>query len=148
MPLEIQKEWYTRSNIQANPHKTYIFGDNFVEQGYGGQAAACRDEPNVVGIATKRYPTNEPEAFLNDNDFQEWFELAYPKMVQLTDLIREGKIVVWPGDGIGTGLAKLENTSPKIFQYTKLFFNILQDLSKEYIEKQIEKKHVEKNNET
>jgi hypothetical protein len=56
MPLIIQKQWYTKEEIQCNPDKIYVFGDNEVRKGNGGQAKACRGEPNTIGIRTKALP--------------------------------------------------------------------------------------------
>ena len=60
--IEIQKS-YSIEDCKANPHKFYIFGDNLIHQGCGGQAI-IRYCDNAFGIPTKRLPTmdeNGPE---------------------------------------------------------------------------------------
>ena len=51
MPLEYI-DWLTRETLRANPTKLYIFGDNTQRTGLGGQAGACRGEPNRCAIAS------------------------------------------------------------------------------------------------
>lgn len=111
MPIEIV-ERYTREEIQANPEKLYVFGDNFQRVGYGGQAAEARDEPNAVGIATKI----DPGRVLTDEYFAEVVLREFvPKFMLLKTWLETGGTVVWPKDGIGTGLAMLPTAAPKIF---------------------------------
>lgn len=103
---------YTRDEIRANPEKLYVFGDNFQRKGYGGQAAEARDEPNALGIATKI----SPAALLSDDYFSEVvFREFLPKFMLLKMQLDTGGIVVWPKDGIGTGLALLPEAAPKIY---------------------------------
>ncbi len=45
---------YTRAYIRAHPDWLFVFGDNMMRRGFGGQAAEARGEPNAIGIATKR----------------------------------------------------------------------------------------------
>lgn len=114
MPLETVT-WYTRQDIKANPKKLYIFGDNFQETGYGGQAKEARGEHNSLGIPTKRYPTFAEGAYLRDNDLVEWKAISEPKLWQALNTLKAGGVVVWPASGIGTGLARLSETAPLIF---------------------------------
>tara|TARA_Y100000034_G_scaffold87336_1_gene104761 strand:- start:4060 stop:4287 length:228 start_codon:yes stop_codon:yes gene_type:complete len=55
-----------RGDLIANPNRTYLFGDNFIRKGYGGQAKEMRGEPNAYGIVTKRFPSMDKKAFLTD----------------------------------------------------------------------------------
>ena len=106
---------YTRAEIRANPDKLYVFGDNFKRTGYGGQAAAARGEPNAVGIVTKRAPSNAPGAFLNDTDYERWEQANSAAWRLIADALMENRAVVWPADGIGTGLARLQTAAPQIW---------------------------------
>jgi len=98
-----------RKDLKANRDVLYVFGDNLDRQGYGGQAAEIRGEPNAFGIATKRgighgfpddyfFDTQEDAQVHVDNDF-----------ANLLKEYREGKykMIVWPLEGIGTGLSRL-----------------------------------------
>ena len=102
---------YTKADIRANPDKLYVFGDNLERWGKGGQAKAARDEPNAVGIPTKRAPYK----FLCDEDFPEWMENTSPDLRRIGNKLDIGGTVVWPADGLGTGRADLEAKAPMIW---------------------------------
>jgi len=106
---------YTRVYIKAHPDWLFVFGDNMERAGLGGQAAEARGEANAIGIATKRKPSMEPDAFLTDNDYDNWFAAEKPTLKRLMDASRRGRTIVWPLDGIGTGLAQLEKYAPEIW---------------------------------
>jgi hypothetical protein len=114
MPL-LTIKWYTREDIQANRNRLYVFGDNFAESGRGGQARACRGEPNTIGIPTKRAPFWSPEDFLCDNDIPEWLERVKIPFATVQTALRDGIEVAIPADGLGTGLAHLPSKAPRIF---------------------------------
>ncbi len=115
--VEVISENYTPELLRANPNKLFLFGDNNTRTGKGGQAI-IRDEPNAMGISTKLLPNNTPEAFMSDAD------LASNKAVINDDIYKakkraakEGKIIVLPKGGFGTGLAALATKAPKTFEY-------------------------------
>ena len=115
---------YTREEIQSNPDKIYVFGDNLARQGYGGQAKEARDEPNAIGIPTKFSPYD----FLTDDDFDAWLPIAIQDCNRIRKAQEDGKTIVWPKDGIGTGLAALEKHAPKIWRKLQ---EMIADLRKE-----------------
>lgn len=104
----------TREFVQSNPDKLFIFGDNLARQGMGGQAREMRGEPNSLGIPTKRLPTYSPEAFLKDSDFNNVKPFIDKALQRISDF--KGT-VVFPADGVGTGLAKLPESAPKVYRY-------------------------------
>jgi hypothetical protein len=106
---------YTRRYIQAHPDWLFVFGDNFARAGLGGQAKEARGEPNAIGIATKKLPDMGPGAFLSDKDYDAWFAAARPTINRLYEAARVGRTIIWPLDGIGTGLARLESKAPMIW---------------------------------
>ena len=114
MPIEFKK-FITRKEVQKNRHKIYVFGDNLQHVGYGGQAKAMRGECNTIGIPTKYAPYQ----YFHECDY----DLALPIIKMYFDEIKNhlemGRTVVIPKDGIGTGLAKLEEKAPKIWKYVK-----------------------------
>jgi hypothetical protein len=113
MLLYIKK--YTRAYIKAHPDWLFVFGDNLLRSGLGGQAAETRGEPNVIGIATKRFPHMDSSAFFGDQDYDEWFAAEKAKFARLMDASKNGRTIIWPLDGIGTGLAQLEKHAPTIW---------------------------------
>lgn len=99
---------------RANPTKLYIFGDNLVGYGKGGQAI-IRDEPNTFGIPTKRLPTMEADAFFSDQADE--FRAVRNAVVEIMFLAGSYDAVVFPTAGLGTGLARMQECSPKLFDY-------------------------------
>lgn len=79
MPL-ILVQHYFRAEIQADHASYYVFGDNFARKGYGGQAGEARNEPNAIGIPTKRNPGWAEKDYLTDADVTEWREMAHPPL--------------------------------------------------------------------
>lgn len=114
MPLLYMKR-YTRKFIQSHPDWLFVFGDNFERRGLGGQAKEARGEPNAVGVPTKRKPTMSDDAFLTDADFKEWWSVARPDLGRIADALNDGQVVIWPLDGVGTGLGKLASKAPRIW---------------------------------
>ena len=109
-------EFITRKYVRANPDKIFLFGDNLLGRGYGGQAAAMRGEPNAIGIPTKKMPTHQTDAFFTDAEFEQnkaAIDSAFGQLVGLND----GTEIVIPSAGLGTGLAKLPDIAPRTFKY-------------------------------
>jgi hypothetical protein len=105
----------TRQMLRDNPETLFVFGDNMLERGLGGQAAEMRGEPNAVGIPTKYMPGMGQADFFIDDDIRK----ARPKIdaafTKLLEHAAKGGEIVWPKDGIGTGLAELPKRAPKIW---------------------------------
>lgn len=109
MPL-VRRKWVERADLRANPEMLFVFGDNLARTGYGGQARDMRGEPNAVGLPTKR----SPHVYLSDEDLDEVDHVTTADRARLIEWISKGGTVVWPADGIGTGLARLREAAPKI----------------------------------
>lgn len=121
MPVIFQKvvrrDDLRRNHDPAHPASNvlYVFGDNVRRVGMGGQAAEMRHEPNAVGVATKYSPS---ECF-----GEEAHQVAAQKRVIDQDMkplfehARRGGVVIWPADGIGTGLAGLERHAPSTLEH-------------------------------
>lgn len=103
-----------RNDLKQNANTLYVFGDNDQRQGYGGQAAAMRGEPNAVGIRTKAKPLRGADAYWSDATYAENIRKIDEDMARL--FAHQGPIVL-PEAGIGTGLAELKQRAPKTFQY-------------------------------
>lgn len=116
MPIEIVSR-YTREEIQANPDKRYIFGDNYAREGFGGQAKETRGEPNTIGIITKKAPTYNLEDFMTDDEYASNVGEIYSGFMKVIDYLRAGNTVVWPKDGIGTGRANLKEKAPRTLAF-------------------------------
>lgn len=116
MPVIFQK-WIYREDLQKNPSILYLFGDNNIRSGFGGQAKEMRGEPNAIGIRTKWLPNNDSEAFFSDS------QLGLVKEMLDSDLERaylhayDDGVIVIPLDGLGTGLSRLPELAPEINKY-------------------------------
>jgi hypothetical protein len=105
--------WITEELIKASPNKVFLFGDNLVKRGRGGQAVVMRGLPNCVGVPTKKYPSMNPGSFFTDSEYQQncWaIDEAFGK-------IPDDVEVVVPEAGLGTGLAQLPQRAPRTYAY-------------------------------
>jgi hypothetical protein len=95
----------------------YLFGDNLMHEGMGGQAAEMRHEPNAVGVPTKKAPFNDASSFFSDADFDDVDAVYAGIFSEIKEKFEDGKfkVLVLPADGLGTGLAALDKKAPKIF---------------------------------
>jgi len=112
----------TRQMLKDEPDILFVFGDNLQRHGLGGQAKEMRGAANAVGIPTKVAPNMEKDAFFTDNHYHEWASSCGYDLVRL--LTHKGKIV-WPQGGIGTGRARLAQSSPKIHDAIECILDIL-----------------------
>ena len=106
-----------RIDLRNNPKALFVFGDNLDRRGLGGQAKAMRGEPNAVGIPTKISPSHAENAHFTDEDFDKALLPIDEAFDRLTEHVKSGGIIIWPADGIGTGLAGLPQRAPKIHNY-------------------------------
>ena len=102
----------TRAMLRAEPEKLFVFGDNMIRRGFGGQAKEMRGEPNAIGIPTKWYPSMHKDAFFVDSDSIAFENHSAGEVISLR--LHSG-IIVWPEDGIGTGRAQLKQRAPEIW---------------------------------
>lgn len=127
MPLIKQHRIY-RIDLQNNPDILYIFDDNAKRVGMGGQAGECRHEHNAVGIATKWEPTMAPGAFFSDDRIEEQRTLVLADLRPIFARLGAGGIVVWPSDGIGTGLSEVPQRAPKMFEWLESVRAVLEKM--------------------
>lgn len=112
--ITVLRDLYTTQMVRRNPNTIYVFGDNLMRIGKGGQAI-IRDEPNSFGIVTKKMPTMTNNAFFTDSDF----ELFKKEVLNDIQKIKESPLndIVFPEGGIGTGLARLPESSPLCWDF-------------------------------
>lgn len=108
----------SREYVRANPDKLFLFGDNLERRGFGGQAAAMRGEPNVIGIPTKKSPTYADAAYFTDREFNRNKAAIDRAFARLTKAVSDAiRVIVVPSDGLGTGRAELDKRAPRTFAY-------------------------------
>lgn len=66
--------------LRDNPDHIFVFGDNRLRTGKGG-AAKLRDEPNVYGFITKKFPNNQESSFYRPEEYQKVFEREIEKLI-------------------------------------------------------------------
>ena len=121
MSTIIQKR-FSIEDCNQNSSRIYVFGDNLIGKGKGGQAI-IRDCRNTYGIPTKRLPSMDEDSFFND-DFDEYeaVKSAIEKLIILKHS-RKDTTFVFPEDGLGTGRAEMNIQSPKLFKYMNKLLN-------------------------
>lgn len=131
MHWTIFKGFWTVKDTLKHDDSLFIFGDNDLHFGQGGQAI-IRYRVNSIGIPTKKAPDNNIKSFYTDAEYSENCKkidcaIQYIKMLLQSGLYSN---VMYPENGIGTGLAQLDKKAPKTFEYLN---QCIQELKK-YVE--------------
>ena len=111
-------DWIERADLQAKPDEYFVFGDNAIRVGLGGQAKAMRGEPNALGVAT----LYQPGKFYDPAD-PICIAVVASDLAQVARQLGYGKTVNVPRDGLGTGLARLPENAPAIANLITAFFH-------------------------
>jgi hypothetical protein len=119
------QEWISRADLQDNPDKIYVFGDNVKRYGYGGQAKEMRGEPNAFGIPTKWAPSMSDDSYFSDRQYNDIVIILDLHFQKLRSHIENGTSVVFPTNGIGTGLSQLPQRAPIVNDFIQ---NLIYDL--------------------
>ena len=109
----VTSTWYTPQLVASNQTYLFVFGDNLIRVGKGGQAVV-RDLPNTFGVATKAAPSMDVSAFFSDEK-QKHMDTIIDDLGMLKEIMLSGiyNAIVFPESGLGTGLAKLKEKAPK-----------------------------------
>jgi hypothetical protein len=126
MPISTVKV-YTRQLLLSNKDKFFVFGDNLVRRGLGGQANVCRGHPNTIGIVTKRFPNNYFGSFYYERNYDEWLRDSASGFHAVEHELKKKVTIVWPADGIGTGLAELPKNAPSIHRHIEEFLKRMKE---------------------
>ena len=111
-------DMFTEEIVKANPNKLFVFGDNMLRYGKGGQAI-IRDLPNTLGIATKRAPRTDEFAYFSDADDEMDAMLQDIRKLWLISRCNVFTHIVFPTKGIGTGMAHMKSKSPMLYKMMK-----------------------------
>lgn len=125
MPVEFVHR-YNNAMVIDQSHKLFVFGDNLARTGRAGQAI-IRGCENTIGLPTKRAPCMDEFCFFTDADLAIVIKAASADIDTLFLAVGHGVTIVWPQDGIGTGLAQLPQRAPAI---KKFYDALLEDLQK------------------
>ena len=132
MKTSVTKEMYSAKLLRSNLEKLYVFGDNTERAGKGGQAI-IRDEINAIGIATKV----DTQTFMMDKDYFNNIAIIDNDIFRIKEsyLNDQYEEVVFPINGLGTGLSSMQERCPRTFLYlcerllNEFKFNNLQNLT-------------------
>lgn len=111
--------WYSTELLRKFPHIIFVFGDNALRFGKGGQAI-IRDEPNAFGVATKRKPAMSPGSFFME--CEDDLDIVLHDIGQVWQLLAGGKTVVFPvreeDQAVSLGLerAELPQRAPTLYK--------------------------------
>lgn len=127
---------FDRATVQANPNKIYVFGDNTdsrvnkrksLKDAAGSNVAPTttqaqiRGLDNAFGIDTKKSYNGErvpaDTDFFSDADYGRYVKYIDKVIAKLKAKQAEGKVIVLPKDGIGTGKAALQDKAPKLYKH-------------------------------
>ena len=112
--MEVKKiKRYSVDLVEQNPDHVFIFGDNICGIGRGGQAQ-IRYCKNAHGIPTKLKPSQLPDSYFSDDSYDS--NIAHINKA-LDSIPKYYKVIVFPEDGLGTGLAELPQRAPKTYAY-------------------------------
>jgi hypothetical protein len=117
------KKYILRPDVRHNQQYIYVFGDNDRRSGLGGQAKEMRGEPNAIGIRVKKSPSMEDSAFYTDAEYDENVRKITEDLNKLAIIANTKEGIVFPEDGIGTGMALLFRTAPQTFAYLSATLN-------------------------
>ena len=116
--IEIFSGYWTVNDVKNNRNKLFVFGDNNIKSGTGGQAV-IRNEENTIGIPTKKLPNNDKNSYYTDSEFDDNknnIDLAINSLLKKF-MKDKYEVLILPEYGLGTGLANLPKKAPKTFEY-------------------------------
>jgi hypothetical protein len=102
----------TKQFLQNNPGVVFVFGDNLKRRGKAG-AALLRDEPNVYGFITKKYPSNSDSSFYHPAEYKKVFD---DEMVKLIRMIKQNSNKTFYISPIGSKLANRYNIYSNVIE--------------------------------
>lgn len=116
MTILLFKGFWTPSDVRFYSDYMFIFGDNDVQRGKKGQAI-IRDEPNAFGVPTKKRPSFDSDAYYTDAELERnKSKIDRAFFVIMTERSKY-KGIFLPENGLGTGLAKLQQKAPLTLKY-------------------------------
>ncbi len=133
-PTIEKMDFITRIDVQNNPDKIFIFGDNDERIGLGGQAKEMRGENNTIGIPTKKTPSSSLDSYYTDEEFDLNKKKINYSIKLIIDAIKDGKTIVLPSNYVGGGLSDLPNKAPKTYDFLISSLSALEKYCDSYTE--------------
>jgi len=114
--IQVFKGFWSVEDVIKSPNKIFIYGDNDLRTGLGGQAI-IRNESNTLGIRTKKKPTHEKDAYYTDKEFDSNKKKIVQDINKILDELLFGTTIIFSEGGYGTDRAKLKEKAPKTYQF-------------------------------
>lgn len=105
---------YSKELLASYPNYLFVFGDNQMRVGTGGQAI-IRNCHNALGLVTKRAPSTNIDAYMTGTP--EDYNAVNDDIERIKKLMEEGNPIIFPASGLGTGLAALNVHAPELLAY-------------------------------
>ena len=120
-PIRIHQGFWTRDRVARDTESVYVFGDN-AEDAYTNfypsrTQAVIRGLDNAFGIVTKRNRGTSYGSYIYNSDLEYFKTVVEASIDVLKEYQEEGKTIVFPADGIGTGKAMLKEKAPACWEY-------------------------------
>jgi hypothetical protein len=116
--VTVAKRW-TRAAVAADSTALYVFGDNDWRQGKGGQAV-IRELPNAAGVPTIKRPGYAAGDYYTDAELHANAAQIEAACAAILERAPAYARVVFPRDGLGTGLADLPRRAPLTYDRLRL----------------------------
>ena len=110
--IHIYRGYWSRRDVLNDPTSLYVYGDNDIRQGMGGQAI-IRGLTNTHGIPTKCLPSCDEKSYYTDDDYVAQCIRIADAFDELVLRAMRYKRVVFSRDGLGTGLSELPERAPR-----------------------------------
>lgn len=124
--ITIEPKVFTKAIAISNPEAIYVFGDNVAKQGTVGNSSV-RGLDNAFGLFFKKDMNRTESSYYTNAEAGDFITIFDEQVEQLTNMIAEGKQVIFAKDLISTPeLADFKKNSPAVFEYVKA--KLLQDL--------------------
>lgn len=115
--IKIFKGYWKIDHVKNDIDKIYVFGDNDLRIGKGGQAI-IRDLDNSMGIRTKKGPSKKSAAFYSDDNIESNREKIREDILNIKyQSLLKKKTIVLSNGGYGTGLSNLKEKAPQTFEF-------------------------------
>lgn len=139
------KRYWNADDCEQDSRSLFVFGDNDIKKGCGGQAV-IRYCPNAIGLPTKKYPNNSANSFYTDDEYQQNCAKIVAAMVKIIDQSISYECIIFPSDGFGTGLARLPEKAPLTHKFLEDLMKLYFGVDYEMIRKEDRKKKSQKIN--
>jgi len=118
----------TPEYVRKNKNTLFVFGDNDLREGKGGQAK-IRDEPNAIGLRTKKKPKTTADSYYSDKEHESNIRKMSNDLNKIKEASKQYQSIYYI-PGIGEGRAKLKQKAPKTYRWLK---NKLDELNRVHV---------------